>query len=101
MNEHGTRDDVLDGEGTGWVTAPQLYDGIITSLILCRYTAVRLALGEACPMRHRHPAEDCASLYLQAESISYSGVVDQSLFDVATEIVRRHRAGDDVVGTTG
>lgn len=98
-DDHSQEQLVHDEPEGGWVTAPQLYDGVIETLILCRYTATRLGLGQPCPMGARHPAGECASVYLQAEAISGGGLLDQQRFDEATEVIRRSRMGDDLTGT--
>lgn len=85
----------------GWVTAPALLDTVITSITLCRFSGDRASVKTGCSVRAGggHQDVECLSLYFQAEALT-SGVIDQSLFPSAQEVVRTHGAGDDVVGTT-
>lgn len=99
MTKHADDTIGVDEPEDGWVTSPQLYDTIITSTTLCRFTGVPVNLEGDCPARDRHADVDCRSLYMQAEAIA-AGALDQALFNDAQQVVRRHTAGDDVVGTT-
>lgn len=91
----------VDEPEEGWVTAPTLFDTVITSITLCRFSGRRASVKNGCDVREGggHEDTECLSLYLQAEALS-GGTVDQSLFPAAQEVVRTHAAGDDVVGTT-
>lgn len=99
MTDHGRELIGPDEPEGGWVSSPQLFDGAIEMLIMCRYTATRLGLGEPCPMAARHPAGLCASVYLQAEAITSGGVLDQERFEEATEVIRRSRMGAEATAS--
>lgn len=89
MREHATGEDSYNEPADGWVRAPELFDGVITTVVLCRWTGHRMTLGGPCPMIDRHPPGDCSSLYLQAEALTSNGVLDPELFEEAMSIVTR------------
>lgn len=89
MTDHGLEQIGQDEPEGGWVTGPELFDGEVTTVVLCRWTGRRMGLGGPCDMAHRHPPGDCSALYIQADALTKGGLVDQELFEMATEILRR------------
>jgi hypothetical protein len=88
VREHPLEPDPDEPED-GWVISPELFDGEITTIELCRWTGSRRAFGGTCPLAHRHAPGECAALFVQADALVKAGLVPPETFELAAQVLGR------------
>jgi hypothetical protein len=94
LGEHGEPDG-------GWVSAPQLIDTELLTIVLCRFTGEQLAsLDDRCEARtiRLHPDEDCAAVYVQFDALDQGRTIDMQRLAGIQEELRVPFGGENDLG---